>query len=232
MIHVTKAGLYRAVARLRYELGLEDNEYQLDIIALCRRRGIDIGVLPFYTEGLRGMAIVGDADTPDTIILNSTRNKIEQNIDCAHELFHLAYHRDGPQRTFNCFDVTQPKQDKYLEWQANEGGAELVVPFQDLLMQVKYQYHSLNSYGKIMAFKEDMADRYAVTEAVITYRLESLKFEILQYVSGIPMEQIRILSHASQQRNGINIKSLNDVASESMNTEIMKSIMEVSYEFY
>lgn len=231
MIHVTKTGLYKAVARLRYELGLDDNEYQLNTIALCRQRGIDVGELPFCTEGLRGMAIVGDADTPDTILLNSARNKVEQNIDCAHELFHLAYHRDGPQRTFNCFDVTQPKQDKYMEWQANEGGAELLVPFQDLLMQVKHQYHSLTSYGEIAAFKEEMAERYYVTEAVITYRLESLKFEIFQYVSGIPMDQVCILSYASQLKRGINIKSLNDVACESMNTEIMKSIMEVSYEF-
>ena len=83
------------------------------------------------------MACLGDSSKPDIILLNSHRNKIEQKIDCSHEAIHLAFHRNINCKSFNCFETALPSQNKYLEWQANEGSAELNVPFQTLLPKIK-----------------------------------------------------------------------------------------------
>ena len=50
-----------------------------------------------------------------------------------------------------------------------------------------------------------------MTETVIKYRFESLKYEINQYLNGTPLNEIEILSLNKQRVKGINIKSLNDI---------------------
>ena len=137
MNYIRKADLYKLIAKLKQNWGLDKNEYNLDIISLCRSRGIQVGEVPFESSGLRGMACLGDSSKPDIILLNSHRNKIEQKIDCFHEAIHLAFHRNINCKSFNCFETALPSQNKYLEWQANEGSAELNVPFQTLLPKIK-----------------------------------------------------------------------------------------------
>lgn len=220
MIHVTKAGLYKQVNYLRNSLGLEPDEYGIDTIKLCRKMGIRVEELPFCSSGLRGMAIVGNEDESDVIFLNSARTAREQNTDCGHECIHLGFHRNEPCRTFKCFEKVAPGQDKYLEWQANEGSAELTVPYRNLLRRVKRYEHLLHNYENIAAFKAESIDVYNATEAVITYRLESLKFEIAQYLAGVPLDDLCILSNTSQAREGIYVKSLNDIQRETKRTAL------------
>lgn len=160
------------------------------------------------------MAIVGHEDESDVIFLNSARDCKEQNVDCGHECIHLGFHRNEPFRTFKCFEKVAPGQDKYLEWQANEGSAELIVPYRSFLQQIRHYEHLLHNYSNIKDFKKEMAEMYNVTEAVITFRLESLKFEIAQYLAGIPIDDIRILSNTSQVNRGIYVKSFNNIAKE------------------
>lgn len=215
MIHVTKSGLYRQVCNIRNSFGLAQDEYGIDTIQLCKEMGIRVENAPFYSPGLRGMAIVGGKDESDVIILNSDRNSTEQNVDCSHECMHLGLHRDEPYRTFKCFEKVAPGQDKYIEWQANEGGAELLVPYSNLLPRIKHYEHLLHSYENIIAFKDELKNTYNVTDAVITFRIESLKYEIAQYLDGVPLDDLRILSNMSQEKEGIRVKSLNDIATES-----------------
>lgn len=212
MNYIRKADLYKLISNIRCHWGLEDNDYDVDVVNLCQQYGIKVGCMPFETRGLRGIASVGDSGTPDVIILNSYRNKIEQNIDCAHESIHLAYHRNEECKSFNCFDIARPSQNKFLEWQANEGSAELLVPYKTLLPKIKKCYYALKTYMDVFSFKSELVQEYHVTDAVISYRLESLKFEIEQYVNGIDIHDLRILSYSSQINQGINVKSLNDVA--------------------
>lgn len=218
---IRKSDLYKMIAKLRQRWGLKENEYNIDIIGLCQSYGIKVGEVPFTKAGLRGIASIGDSHTPDVIILNSHRSKIEQKIDCAHEVVHLAFHRNIACKSFNCFETALPSQDKYLEWQANEGSAELNVPFQTLLPKIKKNYHLLNTYLDITYFKEELVHEYNVTEAVISYRLESLKYEIEQFVNGTPMRDLRILSYTSQLKYGINIKSLNEIAINDLSKDFV-----------
>ncbi len=219
MNYTTKADFYNMVSNLRRNWGYSNDCYGIDFVELCRQQGIKIGTMPFDTPGLRGIASLGGPQEKDVIILNTLRNSSEQNIDCAHETVHINFHKNKGCQSFNCFDKTQPNQNRYLEWQANEGSAELVVPYRSLLPKVNRNKKFLNTYTNISHFKEELVHDFGVTDAVISYRLESLKYEIEQYINGTPMSDIKILSLSAQKRLGINVKSLNAIAFEDLSSD-------------
>lgn len=222
MNYIKKADFYNKISKLRNQWGFDDNTYKIDFVTLCRQKGIEVGAVPFFTPGLRGMASLSTGTQKDVIILNTARNKFEQNVDCTHEFIHINFHKSEGYQSFKCFEKAQPNQNEYLEWQANEGGAELNVPYMTLLPKIKKNYHLLNTYNDIIHFKEELVQEYHVTSAVIEYRLESLKYEIEQFVNGISIQNLRILSYNSQIKHGIKIKSLNDKANDDLNSNFKK----------
>lgn len=217
MNYIKKAEFYKEISKLKNHWGFDDVVYGIDFVALCKQRGIQVFDHPFTTPGLRGMACLGRTIRDDIVILNTNRNRFEQNIDCAHEFIHLNCHRDEGYQSFNCFEKAPANQNKYFEWQANEGGAELVVPYRSLLPKIKKNHKNLDTYYSISYFKEELIQEYKVTEAVISYRLESLKYEIEQYINGVPIEDIKFLSLSAQAKQNINVKSLNTIAFEDLN---------------
>lgn len=134
-------------------------------------------------------------------------------------MIHVTLHRDGPAKSFNCFEKARPNQDRFLEWQANEGAAELLLPARVLLPLVRERYPALHTWKDYLRFKGELAENFRITEAVVTFRFESLKYEITQYLSGIPYEEVRILSSAKQRESGLHIKSLNDLEAECLAQE-------------
>ena len=52
---------------------------------------------------------------------------------------------------------------------------------------------------------------FLVPKQVIRYRLENLKYEILQFYAGIDVYDLELLSKAQQERRGIYIQSLNSI---------------------
>ena len=42
MNYIRKADLYKLIAKLKQNWGLDKNQYNLDIISLCRSRGIQV----------------------------------------------------------------------------------------------------------------------------------------------------------------------------------------------
>lgn len=61
--------------------------------------------------------------------------------------------------------------------------------------------------GKLRA---DLARDFSVSSAIIFYRLESLKYEISQYLNGVSLDEIELLSDNLQKQKGINARSLNN----------------------
>ena len=206
-----KEQLYKKVLRMKRFLIFMPYQYGINIV----RRwdyGIKLERIPFKTRGLRGMSYPGTKPQPDIILLNSKRSEIEQNFDCAHELVHLTIHRNLNKQVFNCFDrSTAPNQDPFLEWQANEGAAEFFVPYKVFIPHLKECIGNNPSKGDIEDFRHYAADLYCVPPAVIKYRIESLKYEILQYYSGISIDDLQIISKRQQERMGLYIKSLNEI---------------------
>lgn len=207
MRYNAKAELYRYVNWLRSYLGITPYDCSVDVLSLCRQEGTtDIIYRSFETDGFCGAAFVGD--TTDTIVLNSLRSTAEQNFDCGHEVIHLTKHRDRNDGMFNCFSKGQ---DSFLEWEANEGAAEFIVSNKIFIPDVASAYPYFSSYSSIISFKHDMVQKYHATSAMIDFRLESLKYEIYQYLNGVTLDDIAYLSRREQQRKNIQIESVIDL---------------------
>ena len=75
-------------------------------------------------------------------------------------------------------------------------------------------YPLLDNYSNIDFFKREMAEIFNVPEAVIKYRIENLKYETTQYLSGIPLDEIEILSAKKQEERNIYTISLNQISDD------------------
>ena len=80
-----------------------------------------------------------------------------------------------------------------------------------LLPKIKEQSKHLTHWHKIFQLRIQLAEEFSVSQAVMELRLQSLRFEILQYLGGVPLEQIQILSQRQQAQQGICLPSLVDL---------------------
>ncbi len=202
----TKSDLYIAVEQIRYAFDL-DTEFPLNIVESCgENEHIHIAYETFNTVGLCSIAFLGEVE--NTIILNRRRNEAEQNFDCAHELMHICLHRNYAS-SFQCYDKVQKGQNQFLEWAANEGAAQLLLPMDEMLHMVKRNYSRFYSKENIEDFKKELSEMFFVSPIVVMFRLESLKYEIEQYLNGVDIEEIEILSERQQRSRKLQIRSLN-----------------------
>ena len=206
----TKRELYRFIDRLRIQLGVKPLSQPIDTIAFCRsQKNIELVYHPFSTSGFCAAALLGEKG--DTIVLNVRHSVEELNFDCGHELIHLTKHRGLGLSSFHCFDTLKPKQDPFIEWEANEGAAELTVPYRSFLPLLSDAYPQLRTWQDMDFLRYRLARRYQVTETVIAYRMESLKYEFFQYLSGTPLEDLHFLSRRELSKQGVSILSLNEL---------------------
>ena len=208
MTYNAKDDLYSFVSQLRKELNI--TKYPINTIDICSNLGIaDVVKHNFKTYGMCAAAMAGEKK--NTIILNSCRSESEQNFDCGHEMIHLTKHRNTKIEIFNCFSSTKPTQNGFLEWESNEGSAELIVPFHEIVNKIEEYKVDTKCGSNIFDFKQKISSLFNVSLYVIELRLESLKYEIDQYLNGVPIDRIQFLSKSKQQQNGIRVKSLNDL---------------------
>lgn len=206
-----KQQLYHEVIRIKRFMGFRIYQYGIDLVKEYEAFGIRVTAVPFKTRGLRGMAAVGEKPDPDVILLNNARTQREQNFDCSHETMHLALHRRTGRKTFNCYNIPVPNQDPFLEWQANEGAAEFLMPYVEFIPMLRDTVGSRPTHMAIKYFTELAGDTFLVPEAAIKFRLENLKYEIFQYYSGVDLSDIQVLSKKQQERQGLYLRSLNDI---------------------
>ena len=210
-VYYNKQSLYKEITKIKNYLGFDEKDFNIDLVKELGTKDIILEKLPYKTKGLRGMAVLGNDNSKDIIILNSSRNKIEQNYDCGHEYVHLSLHRSVGGNSFNCFDNIAERQNPIYEWHANEGAAEMFVPYK-VLLPILYKYRKyLNDFDGITSLTKYLSGMFFVPEAVIKYRFENLKYEISQYLSGTRLNDLDILSLNQQKRRGICVKSLNDI---------------------
>ena len=190
-----KEKLYEHVDFYRDLLGLPSNQPIILVDVLAPYVQFDIECCNFKTPGLCGVAMVG-AKT-DTIVLNSNRTSEEQNFDCGHEFMHLITHR-RLQDSFNCFTKAKPQQNTFHEWQANEGSAQLLVPYQDFIPRFSKLLDS-----RALGIQYTLADHYHVTPQVINIRMDSLAYEIDQYRKGTRLDCLELLSRTQRRQRGI-----------------------------
>ncbi len=195
MANNAKEDLYACVDEARKNLGIPLYNVAVNTLGLCEKMISDVDIVyhTFDTSGFCGAAFAGNKG--NTIVLNCTRSDTEQNFDCGHELIHLIRHRHLNNGIFNCFNKNQ---NSFLEWEANEGAAQLLVPYQDFIPR----FISLLDY-KVVGIQSILAEHYHVTTQVINIRMNSLAYEIDQYQEGTDLDEIELLSRKQLKQRGI-----------------------------
>lgn len=211
--YTTKAALYQAVGGMRPALGIQPGRYPVNLIAIARRR-CSYTLHAFDTPGLFGMCLAGPR--VDSIVLSSRRSDTQRQFDCGHELVHLYLHRNLAGAGFHCFAPPGPKGprqaprgDAALEWEANAGAAELLVPMAAFLPLVARHADALSDPAAFRRLRRYLAGRFGTTVPVISLRFEELRYELQQYLGGTPLEEVEILSATQLRRRGVDAPSFN-----------------------
>ena len=87
----------------------------------------------------------------------------------------------------------------------------MTVPYRSFLPLLSDAYPQLRTWQDMDFLRYRLARRYQVTETVIAYRMESLKYEFFQYLSGTPLENLHFLSRRELSKQGVSILSLNEL---------------------
>lgn len=211
--YLNKATLYKRIEehRNRWEIG--SSNYPINTIELCQSfKHVVVKEAPFLTPGLRGLAAKRNTfDGMDIIVLNKNRNTQEKNFDCGHELIHLVEHRNAKTQSFHCFEKAMPSQNKFMEWQANEGSAELILPYKIFVKQFCEDIKDAKRMGISVRRNVDFiarayAKRYNVTESFVRNRIKSLTYEMCQHYSGTDIDNLDILSRSQLTVQSIDLK--------------------------
>lgn len=202
----TKADLYEQIdiIRARFHINLDNYPVNfLDIVQGLSRTKTSI--LPLKTRGARGISVPAFMPNEnDVIILNANRSNIERNFDCSHEYLHLVIHRNQ-QRIFRCYDKIREQQNPFFEWQANEGAAELLVPYKLFIpefyrLSKKYRDDDFPTIEVV----DNLSKLFGVTTAVIENRISNLNQELYQYRhENKNINQIRLIAQNQAKKEDL-----------------------------
>jgi Zn-dependent peptidase ImmA (M78 family) len=193
----TKKDLYKAVTELATANGFsfELVNYCVNAVALAKKvcRNLKIEYLDFKTLAFCGLMYKTEKST--SIALNSRRSAGGRNFDCMHELIHYWLH---DRNDYQCFGGS----DDYYEWQANEGAAQFLMPYQLFIPKFCQIEKTLNcdyiSGERKADINRELSKRYFVGTQSVEIRVKSLGYEINQYKHGTPIDAIKILSNKQQ----------------------------------
>ena len=195
----TKKDLYSHVDELRQRLKCNHNSINSIDIAKLFTKNLLIFYPPFQDNTICGILYRGKNTT--SIALNSSRSEAQQNFDCMHELIHYFLHDVSFCRLICSDSPTHDKcidQDFYIEWQANEGAAQFLVPYQIFIpdyIQTSCEYS--HCYLAQTMVIDKLAAKYFVSPKVIRNRIDSLNYEIYSYMQDTPISQIKLYSKRS-----------------------------------
>jgi len=127
---------------------------------LCTaNRLVTVRFHPFDSQKM-GAVLMGDR----LILVNSSRPRDAQRFSLAHELVHFFLHRgrqNGPDAAF-------------LEWQANEGAAEILMPRHQVQQLIDAHRHTPQRLPSVMA------KRFGVSTCAAAYKLKSMGVTLAQ----------------------------------------------------
>jgi len=200
---LNKAGLYALINSKFEELGINPaaENYRIDAMELAKEVCLNLQIEMLSFEETKICGILYKGKTSTTIGLNARRSLFGQNFDCMHELIHYWFH-DG-RANFLCTPPSPavPASSDliaHLEWQANEGAAQFLMPFQNFIPRYcnmhDHFYAHLSPNKAHDALLDNLAKHYMVGTLAVQYRMEGLLKEIGQYIGGAKIDDIRILA--------------------------------------
>ena len=110
------------------------------------------------------MCSPGKPGQEDIILLSSRLTDRERGFYAAHEWLHLCWHRDASKSPFLCGEYRFPQQDSFLEWQANEGAAEILMPWRQVVELVLECPPDPDSRESLIRLRLRLADRFGVSD--------------------------------------------------------------------
>ena len=189
--YYTKAGLYSEIEKIREKYSITT---PIDPYALASRVGIEGFLHDFETKHISGVLLrVG---TQAAITLNSLRPELGQKFTCLHELVHFFLHSEP---SFMCSDESSHLPQ---EWQANEGAAQLILPYQSFIpryIEISREEARNPWGGRVFSRLEE---EYGVSESVLATRIDSLNCEIYQYLNGRDISSVSVLSRRQLSKIG------------------------------
>ncbi len=187
---IDKAELYRLVDERRAALSIGG---PADPYELARRLGIAVSCYEFESRRLSGFLMRGEHHSE--IVLNAAGGPESRRFTAAHELIHYLLH-GGKQ--YLCADTGVSRGAVgALEWQANQGAAELLMPYRVFLPYVK-NIRSILLSDERRALRM-IAKEFSVSLSAAGLRLRELAPEFEQYCSGVPLEELRIVAASKAQ---------------------------------
>lgn len=191
--YLSKRKLYDLINEKALELGLNlySPNYRIASQDLAMEVCLNLEIVEkdLVDDGIYGILYRGKNTT--RIALNSRRSYYGKNFDCMHELMHYWFH--GNEYFFCNHD-----QKNHLEWQANEGAAQFLMPYQSFIPN-----YSLLHDEFYVRFSPDvaydmligrLAAQYLVGKTAVQYRINGLLQEIGQYIDGIAIDKVEILA--------------------------------------
>ena len=185
MSFMDKAELYRLVDERRAALSISS---PADPYQLARRLGIAVSCYAFESRCLSGFLMRGE--THSEIVLNASGSPESRRFTAAHELIHYLLHGG---RQFLCGNTGLAEGNVgALEWQANQGAAELLMPYRVFLPFIK-NIRSILLADEGRAFRL-IAKEFSVSLSTAQLRLRDLEPEFEQYCAGVPLEELQIVA--------------------------------------
>lgn len=212
---MTKTGLYILVGICRDFFLANGISGDITIEKICERFPlIKVEYAPFQTPRLKGLvSLAQEPGQCHCIIINSNISKEEQRFHGIHEYMHTFLHSGASEGIILCNDSPEIKQNSFIEWQANEGAAELIMPYKEFIPEFSRRLDlCLNPsiatekelfFGIQYDIVTYFANKFGVSNAVVENRISGLASEIDQYRSGVPVEQIRLLSYRNRIARGL-----------------------------
>jgi len=174
MKNVTKTELYKTVDDLIVNNGFNFNaiNYCVDSIELAKKvcRNVTIEYLDFNSISICGMLYKTKKST--SIALNSRRSSAGRNFDCMHELIHYWLH---DAEKYYCDNKDIRGFNDHIEWQANEGAAQFLMPHQIFIPAYLRLQRSNYPLNEII---NRLSQKFNVGAQSIKIRISSLKKEI------------------------------------------------------
>lgn len=204
---LSKARLYQRIDDFMRELGykLDPEFYPIDSLVLARSFQ-DLEIKFHRFKDLNAYALLAK-DALSTMVLNSAKSKEDINFDCMHELQHYKWHNKS---VYQCkYSQGKIVTDSYYEWEANEGAAQALVPYQIFIPEYaqalrKLEHHIFDSND----FMNHLCKKFGVSPAVIEYRIKNLDYEIFQYVrEGKSIHDLILLSGHEKRSRCIKVDS-------------------------
>lgn len=171
--YCTKAKLYDTIATVQNSLGLRESRYPISA-KIIAESFISCGLLEIIEEAfikLSGMLIKNNFPKKSYIIINSELNDCERNFALAHELIHFLCH--SVDNGLMCTPYSSKTND-WHEWRANEGAAELLLPYRKFITD----FSILEQFITCFDIEKLMAKKFQVSDKVIAYRIIHLRYEI------------------------------------------------------